>query len=167
MTDQNENLENLNESEGTSDETQAPKELRKLAEKRQNKIVELEKELETFKSAAKERSLADALTAKGVNPKVAKFLKADGVEGDEAITKWLTENQDILLINQDNSNGGTNLNVKPNASPEDIEAARKFQNLGSSSSSPSSTDYTTKMASATTKDDVLALLNEQLNGLKR
>lgn len=167
MTDQNENLEDLEGSENLNEGTQAPKELRKLADKRQTKIVELEKELETFKSAAKERSLADALTAKGVNPKVAKFLKADGVEGDEAITKWLTENQDILLINQVNGDGSANLNVKPNASAEDIEAARKFQNLGSSSSSPSSVDYATKVAGTTTKDEVLALLNEQLNNLKR
>ena len=56
-----------------------------------------EEELGQYKSQLRERSVAEVLQSKGVNPKVAKFLPSD-VDGDEAIGAWLEENADLFGV---------------------------------------------------------------------
>jgi len=166
MTDQEDNLEELEGSEASTESKEAPKELRQLTKKQGTKIAELEKELAAFKANEKTRALADALTAKGVNPKVAKFLEADGVEGDEAIVKWLTENEELLVLIPSKTNEKTQFGAKPNATVEEIEASKKFQNLGSKASSPSSVDDANKYRSATTIEEARKAADELSNSLR-
>lgn len=56
-----------------------------------------EEELGQYKSQLRERSVAEVLQAKGINPKVAKFLPSD-VDGEEAIGAWLEENADLFGV---------------------------------------------------------------------
>jgi hypothetical protein len=51
-----------------------------------------------LQGTVRSRSVADVLQAKGVSPKVAKFIPAD-VEPDEAsVSRWLAENKDVFNI---------------------------------------------------------------------
>lgn len=77
------------------DESTLVKDLRKQLEAANKRAKEVEAELSGVKSQFRERSVADVLTAKGVNPKVAKFIPAD-VDGEEAISGWLEENKDVF-----------------------------------------------------------------------
>ena len=82
------------------DEENGPAQLRKALAKANKRLKELETENGQLKSAQKETSLTGILTAKGVNPKVIKYLKADDVEAnEEAVSKWLDENADVFNIN--------------------------------------------------------------------
>lgn len=55
----------------------------------------LEAEVAELRGKARQTEVSNVLTAKGVNPKVAKFIPAD-VEGEEGISKWLEENADLF-----------------------------------------------------------------------
>lgn len=97
------------------------------------------------------------LTAKGVNPKVAKFIPAD-VEGEEGISKWLEENADLFgATPQDDDTQQQDAGI----APEVKESASRLQNLGSSAQSPSKlADIEARMASAQTSEELQELWAE-------
>lgn len=73
------------------------KDLRKQLKEAQQRSKQFEEELGQYRTQLRERSVAEVLQAKGVNPKVAKFLPSD-VEGDEAIQAWLDDNADLFGV---------------------------------------------------------------------
>ena len=57
-----------------AEETNLVKDLRKQLKEAQNARKQFEEELAGMKSEVRQRSVADILKSKGVNPKVAKFV---------------------------------------------------------------------------------------------
>lgn len=78
-----------------ADDSNLVKDLRKQLNDALKAKKQYEEELGQYKTQLRERTVAEVLTAKGVNPKVAKFLPSD-VEGDEAINAWLEENSELF-----------------------------------------------------------------------
>lgn len=89
------------------DETdQGPADLRKALAKAKREATEtrkaydeMAKQLADLNVKVKSNTLAELLSAKGVNPKAAKFLQSDNVEATpEAVDAWLAENGEFLNL---------------------------------------------------------------------
>lgn len=117
----------------------------------------LEAEVAELRGKARQTEVSNVLTAKGVNPKVAKFIPAD-VEGEEGISKWLEENADLFgATSQDDDTQQQDAGI----APEVKESASRLQNLGSSAQSPSKLDdIEARMASAQTSEELQELWAE-------
>ncbi len=117
----------------------------------------LEAEVAELRGKARQTEVSNVLTAKGVNPKVAKFIPAD-VEGEEGISKWLEENADLFgATSQDDDTQQQDAGI----APEVKESASRLQNLGSSAQSPSKlADIEARMASAQTSEELQELWAE-------
>lgn len=117
----------------------------------------LEAEVAELRGKARQTEVSNVLTAKGVNPKVAKFIPAD-VEGEEGISKWLEENADLFgATPQDDDTQQQDAGI----APEVKESASRLQNLGSSAQSPGKlADIEARMASAQTSEELQELWAE-------
>lgn len=117
----------------------------------------LEAEVAELRGKARQTEVSNVLTAKGVNPKVAKFIPAD-VEGEEGISKWLEENADLFgATPPDDDTQQQDAGI----APEVKESASRLQNLGSSAQSPSKlADIEARMASAQTSEELQELWAE-------
>ncbi len=117
----------------------------------------LEAEVAELRGKARQTEVSNVLTAKGVNPKVAKFIPTD-VEGEEGISKWLEENADLFgATSQDDDTQQQDAGI----APEVKESASRLQNLGSSAQSPSKlADIEARMASAQTSEELQELWAE-------
>ncbi len=71
------------------------KDLRKQLNEAIKARKQFEEELTSIKSQFRERSVAEILTAKGVNAKVAKFIPSD-IESEDQVQAWLQENADLF-----------------------------------------------------------------------
>lgn len=77
----------------------AMKQVRDALKKANKKNEELQSQLDELLNKQRESTFADILKAKGVSPKAARFLKADGVDADEdAVNKWLADNADLFPV---------------------------------------------------------------------
>jgi hypothetical protein len=117
----------------------------------------LEAEVAELRGKARQTEVSNVLTAKGVNPKVAKFIPAD-VEGEEGISKWLEENADLFgATPPDDDTQQQDAGI----APEVKESASRLQNLGSSAQSPGKlADIEARMASAQTSEELQELWAE-------
>jgi hypothetical protein len=80
-------------------QSNGPKALREALKKAHEENRKLAAELSKLSEAQAETSLQSILNAKGVSPKIVRFLKADKVEANEdAVTKWLDENAEVFNI---------------------------------------------------------------------
>lgn len=127
-----------------------------LAEKKQ-----LETELNTLRGSLRERTVAEVLTAKGVNPKVAKYIPQD-VEGEEAIVEWLKTEGDVFGVQFDTT--GTETAPEPNkpaVNAGDVQATQRIQNLGASAATPALIqDIENRLAAANSQDEINAIWTE-------
>lgn len=117
----------------------------------------LEAEVAELRGKARQTEVSNVLTAKGVNPKVAKFIPVD-VEGEEGISKWLEENADLFgAAPQDDDTQQQDAGI----APEVKESASRLQNLGSSAQSPSKlADIEARMKGASTAEELQELWAE-------
>lgn len=79
-------------------EQQSGKALREARDKAAKEASDLRKQLEDAMAKLTERNLKDVLQGKSLNPGLAKWMKSDGVSGDDesAVDKWLTENAELI-----------------------------------------------------------------------
>lgn len=97
------------DSRGGSKENNVLRELRKQNRSKEKQIKELTERLSSLAAQARERSVKDVLTAKGISPKVAKFIPED-MTSEEEVSAWVEENAEIF--------GGI-----PSAAGEEIDGA--------------------------------------------
>lgn len=71
-------------------ETPAMKQLREKAEADSKRIKDLQTQLETFAMRERERSLAEVITAKGLDQRVGKLIPKDA-DSPEKVEAWLSE----------------------------------------------------------------------------
>lgn len=69
--------------------------LRKENRAKEKQIKELQEQLSSLSKAQRERSLADVLTARGLNDKIAKFIP-ETITSEEDVASWLEEFGDVF-----------------------------------------------------------------------
>lgn len=101
-------------------QTQAPKALRQHVSKLEKENQELRKQLDKLAAEQRKRTVGEALTAKGMNPKLAGLVPAD-VETPEAVDKWLADYADLFPVAKQET---------PQAPPEGGGEGEKGQESG-------------------------------------
>ena len=76
-------------------------EARKAAKENARRAKELEAELQKFRSEFRKRELAETITARGLNPKIANLVPANIEPGE--IGAWLDENADVFGVSSPQS----------------------------------------------------------------
>lgn len=127
-----------------------------LAEKKQ-----LEQELNNVRGTLRERTVTEVLTAKGVNPKVAKYIPKD-VEGEEAIVEWLKTEGDIFGVQfTDTGTVDTPTNTATAVDADAVKATQKMQSLGASAATPALiADIENRLAAANSQEEISAIWSE-------
>ena len=59
------------------------------------RLKELESELQGFRTESRKRTVADVLTSRGFNPKIADLIPGD-ISGEAEIVSWLDERSDVF-----------------------------------------------------------------------
>lgn len=89
------------------------KQLRKENRSKEKQIKELQEQLKSITIQARERSVKDVLTAKGLNPKIARFIPED-VTSEEEVSAWIEEYAEVF--------GGAKVEEQPKAADSKDEA---------------------------------------------
>ena len=77
------------------------KQLRKAKRADEKRIKELTEQLDGLSKAQRERTVKEVLTAKGVNPKAAKFIMQDLQDvSEDSVSSWLNDNADLFGLQQ-------------------------------------------------------------------
>lgn len=89
------------------------RELRKQNRAKEKQIKELTERLTGLAQQARERSVKDVLAAKGLSPKIAKFIPED-MTSEEDVSAWVEENAEIFggapaPVDSDGEAGGPDL----------------------------------------------------------
>ena len=136
-------------------DSQLVKDLRKQLRDAHAANKKLETDLTEFKSKFRQQSVAEALKAKGVNPKIAKLIP-DGVDDVDA---WLTEFGDVF--------GATAPEPPQQESPVDTETKAQLQrqnSLQERSLTPDKiADLEQRVANAASQEEIDAALSEFAN----
>lgn len=79
-------------------EASGPKALRDELAKVKKEMKRLAERNAVLETGERKRVITQALTARGVNPKVADFMPADIEPTEESVVSWLTENADVFGV---------------------------------------------------------------------
>lgn len=71
------------------------RQLRKENRSKEKQIKDLQEQLSAISSQSRDRSVKDVLTAKGLNPKIARFVP-DDVTSEEDVAAWIDEYADVF-----------------------------------------------------------------------
>lgn len=140
--------------EESREEKQNP--LRKVNKALEKKAKELEAELNALKSQARQRTVKDVLTAKGVRTSIAKYIPQD-ISNEEEINAWLKENAEDFNITFDGDKAEEK-SASASANPA-LQAQRRINDVVSSGQAPTMDED--MMSRLTDK----ALTKEQLDAL--
>ena len=132
------------------DNADLPASLRKQLKAKDKALDELKAQYEQVLKRDRERTLSDALTAKGLPSKVAKLLPSDLDPTPEAIDGWLSEYADVFGIKQETPV------EEPPAVPD---AYKRLQALSSQTSSEGGEQAVLhSITSAATEADLLKMI---------
>lgn len=110
-------------AEETEEATEGGKGLRAQLEAALAANKAMSEQLSEFKTKSHQLEVKSVLEARGVNPKIAKFIGDDVTDVDA----WLTENQDVFGFTVGQGTG------EPNVSPDVVQQTQRLQNLTQSS----------------------------------
>jgi len=131
------------------------KQLRKASKQKDKELNELRSQFESLSKGQRERTIKDALTSRGINPKIASFIPQDIDPTEESVSKWLEDYADVFGIEV----GQTQ--ATPNVNPADAAAYKRMTNSADSGASPEHNgDIMQKLMNANSKeelDDVIRL----------
>lgn len=85
-------------AEEHEDDSKLVKDLRAQIRDLAGKNKNLTSEVETFKTQARSSTVAEILSAKGINSKVAKLIPTDVEANEESVNKWLEEFGDVFGV---------------------------------------------------------------------
>ena len=92
----------LEEDEFEFDSNDVLGQLRKANKAKEKQLKEIQTELENLRKEKRERTISEVLTARGVNPKISKFIPQDIDLTEESLSSWLNEYQDVFGVPQTN-----------------------------------------------------------------
>jgi hypothetical protein len=118
--------------EGSIDETNGIKDLRKAKRANEKRIKELTERLEKFERQEREGTVAKVLESKGVNSKAARLILKDLDEvNEDAVNNWLRENGDIV---------GYKPEIEQSATPESVREFSRQDGATQFASTPDVSD---------------------------
>ena len=92
----------LEEDEFEFDSNDVLGQLRKANKAKEKQLKEIQTELENLRKEKRERTISEVLTARGVNPKISKFIPQDIDLTEESLSSWLTEYGDVFGVSPTN-----------------------------------------------------------------
>jgi len=131
-----------------NDGSNVVKELRKALKASQKQVKDLETQLSDFRNADRKTTIEGVLTESGVPIGIAKFIP-DDVVTKEDVDSWLEENAELFGLTKVESKNS-----------EEIQAASRMAKLGAQAESVDPGDILSRIASATSEEE----LNEALFG---
>ena len=133
------------------------KQLRKASKQKDKELNELRSQFESLSKGQRDRSIKDALAARGINPKIASFIPQDIDPTEESVSKWLEEYADVFGIEVSQTQ-------TPNVNPADAAAYKRMTNSADSGTSPEHNgDIMQKLMNANSKEELDDLI--RLSGL--
>jgi len=105
------------------------KQLRKASKQKDKELNELRSQFESLSKGQRDRTIKDALTSRGINPKIASFIPQDIDPTEESVSKWLEDYADVFGIEVSQTQ-------TPNVSPADAASYKRMTNTADSGSSP-------------------------------
>ena len=133
------------------------KQLRKASKQKDKELNELRSQFESLSKGQRERTIKDALTSRGINPKIASFIPQDIDPTEESVSKWLEDYADVFGIE-------TSQTQTPNVNPADAAAYKRMTNSADSGASPEHNgDIMQKLMNANSKEELDEVI--RLSGL--
>ena len=131
------------------------KQLRKASKQKDKELNELRSQFESLSKGQRDRTIKDALTSRGINPKIASFIPQDIDPTEESVSKWLEDYADVFGIEAGQTQATHNVN------PNDAAAYKRMTNSADSGVSPEHNgDIMQRLMNANSKeelDDVIRL----------
>ncbi len=104
--------------------------------------------------AQRERTIKDALAARGVNQKIASFIPQDIDPTEESVSKWLEANADVFGITLEQ-------NQTTNVDPAQVAAYKRMTNTAEQGMTPErGADTMSRLMNANTKEELDAIIRE-------
>ncbi len=142
----------------TPEPSKVPADLRKALRKAQRENKTMAAQLAEITKANRSRTIKEAISAKGLNPKIAAFIPADVEPTDEAVTKWLSEYGDVF------SPPSTDQAVEPaegtpNVDPVELAAQQAIIGVEGTVTAPSGLqDFQARLQGAESTEELLKLI---------
>ena len=125
------------------------KQLRKASKQKDKELQEPKSQFESLNKSQRERTIKDALAARGVNSKIASFIPQDIDPTEESVSKWLEDYADVFGI----ETGQTQ--ATPNVNPNDAAAYKRMTNSADSGVSPEHNgDIMQRLMNANSKEEL-------------
>lgn len=148
------NWEDDVESEGNPrTQTDLLQQLRKQIRDQSRQIKELSSENSGLKGSVRERTVADVLTAKGVNPKVAKLIPADIDPNPEAVEQWINDYADVFGF----QTGGTETAEEAVPDPT-ADAYERMRQIDGGTPSQGADALQQKLAATQSRDELMQVI---------
>ena len=124
------------------------KQLRKANKQKEKELAELKAQFEGLSKAQRERSIKDALAARGVNTKIASFIPQDIDPTEESVSKWLESNADVFGIQSSE-------NQTANIDPAQAKQYQRMTNAAEQGNSPNAqADVMQKLLNANSREEL-------------
>jgi hypothetical protein len=147
--------EDLDTDTNVGDGSDLLKKLRKAKRADEKRIKELTEQLETFTKTQREQTVKQVLEQKGVNAKAARLIMKDLDDvNEESVNNWLVDNAELFGLKVDTQE----------KQEQDINRAalRQQDVITQNALTPERTeDMESRIASATSADEILAILQAQ------
>lgn len=135
-----EDNDDLDMFDGSNDETNGIKDLRKAKRADEKRIKELTEKLEMFERQQRESTIKSVLESKGVNSKAARLVLKDLDEvSEESVNNWLRDNGDLIGYTEQEEqeqkpnvrefsrqDGATQFAATPDASDEYVDLLQNY-----------------------------------------
>ena len=130
------------------------KQLRKAAKQKDKELQELRSQFEGLNKAQRERTIKDALAARGVNQKIASFIPQDIDPTEESVSKWLEANADVFGITLEQ-------NQTTNVDPAQVAAYQRMTNTAEQGMTPErGADTMSRLMNASSKEELDTIIRE-------
>ena len=131
------------------------KQLRKAAKQKDKELQELRAQFEGLSKAQRERTIKDALAARGVNQKIASFIPQDIEPTEESVSKWLEANADVFGIELESNQN------QPNVDPADAAAYKRMTGAADAGMSPErGADVMSRLMNANSKEELDEIIKQ-------
>lgn len=151
MPQYDEEEDEYTEDDSPRDGNDLVKQLRRKIKDQDKSIREMTERYSGLEKAHRERTVADVLTAKGINPKVARLIPSDVEPSAEALDQWISDYADVF-------------NIPVPTSPEEADTSQevaaydRMRTIETSAASAGADPLQQKIANAGNEQELMALL---------
>jgi len=125
------------------------KQLRKASKQKDKELAELRSQFDSLSKGQRDRTIKDALTSRGINPKIASFIPQDIDPTEESVSKWLEDYADVFGY-ENQSDQAT-----PNVDPAQAKAYQRMTNTVEQGVTPEfQADVHRKLMNANTREEL-------------